>query len=265
MTCGIYRIVNNINGKCYIGQSTNIQERLKGHYRNYRNYRNCTENEYSKFYEAIYEYDLVNFLTEILEVCEPEELNEKEIYYVKLYDSFNNGYNMTLGGGFCGGENHPSAKLKEEQVLEIKFMLKHSDKSSAEIGNLFGVHQNTISSINTGRNWGHVGNYIYPIRDNTIVNTCKICNTQILPESTLCISCHNKTRPLDNIRGEYNCSAKLTEDQVMQIKYLLKNSEKPQSKIAREFGVNKSTIGLINKGKYWRWLEEDKYKYPIRE
>lgn len=54
-------------------------------------------------------------------------LNEREIYWIKFYDSFFNGYNMTLGGdGYSngGGENSPGAKITKAQSDLIKKKLK---------------------------------------------------------------------------------------------------------------------------------------------
>jgi hypothetical protein len=36
-----------------------------------------------------------------------EELKEMEFHYIKQYDSFNNGYNLTIGGEGCFGYKHP--------------------------------------------------------------------------------------------------------------------------------------------------------------
>ena len=43
------------------------------------------------------EYGLYNFSWELLEQCKPEELNEKEKFYISLYDSYNFGYNSNTG------------------------------------------------------------------------------------------------------------------------------------------------------------------------
>lgn len=43
-------------------------------------------------------YGLANFSIEVVELCDLSELNEKEIYWINKLNSFQNGYNMTLGG-----------------------------------------------------------------------------------------------------------------------------------------------------------------------
>lgn len=50
-------------------------------------------------------------------------------------------------------ENAPSAKLTNENVLKIKKMLIGKELTHKDISKIFGVHETTISSINTGKNW----------------------------------------------------------------------------------------------------------------
>lgn len=90
MICGIYKYTSPSN-KCYIGQSVNINQRINEH-KNFKKYKN------PKFYNAIRKYGWNNFKFEIVEQCKPEELNNREIYWISFYDSFNNGYNCTTGG-----------------------------------------------------------------------------------------------------------------------------------------------------------------------
>lgn len=97
--CGIYKITNQIDGKVYIGQSVNIQRRWKEHKINYKVSHDKQHNIY--LYNAIKKYGLENFNFEIIEQCSPEELDDREIYWIKYYESFNKekGYNLTRGGG----------------------------------------------------------------------------------------------------------------------------------------------------------------------
>ena len=50
-------------------------------------------------------------------------MNEREIYWIAQYDSFNNGYNMTLGGEACNGTNDKTVyqySLQGELIKEYK-------------------------------------------------------------------------------------------------------------------------------------------------
>lgn len=94
---GIYVITNKINGKQYVGQSTNIQKRWYDHRSKSMHPRK--KDEYRNLlYIDIRTYGLENFEIEILEECEKEELKEKEIFWIEKLNTFNNGYNNTPGG-----------------------------------------------------------------------------------------------------------------------------------------------------------------------
>jgi len=191
MTCGIYKIQNRINGDCYIGQSKNIEVRWETHKTIGRNYNLSYAN--ISLYKAFYNYGLTNFEFSILEECQLDQLDEKEIYWIKYYDSFNNGYNMTPGGQGL----KTIGKLSENQVLEIIELLKNSNYTQIEIGDMFGVNVNSISCINTGKYW-YQNNIEYPIRKpNYIYCKCKICGKRLnngrASKTNLCWECYKKT------------------------------------------------------------------------
>ena len=96
--CGIiYKFTNNINGHSYIGQTINPKSRYWDHV--------CRVKKNTGLDTAIAKYGAENFSYEVLYEtpllpCSQvkELLNEKEIYYINKYDTYNNGYNQTLGG-----------------------------------------------------------------------------------------------------------------------------------------------------------------------
>ncbi len=92
--CGIYKITNQINDMCYIGQSVNVSERFKQHAKCGLGIDAPVGN---KLYKAMQEFGLHNFSFELLEACPREQLNEKEKYYIGLYQSNEFGYNSTIG------------------------------------------------------------------------------------------------------------------------------------------------------------------------
>lgn len=94
MSCGIYKITNLINGHSYIGQSCNIEKRWERH-----RYYTSSSDKNKILYKAFQKYGIENFSFEIIEECLVTELNEREIYWIKYYDTYYNGYNATLGGG----------------------------------------------------------------------------------------------------------------------------------------------------------------------
>ena len=91
---GIYKITNIITGECYIGQATDIASRWSEHAKCGLGIDTPAGN---KLYKAMQEYGLQSFSWELLEKCDRAELNEKEKYYISLYDSVNYGYNILKG------------------------------------------------------------------------------------------------------------------------------------------------------------------------
>ena len=91
---GIYKITNQETKECYIGQSVDIAKRWKDHAK-------CgldiDRPQGNKLYQNMIEYGLWNFTFELLEECPREQLNEKEKFYISLYDSCNYGFNSTIG------------------------------------------------------------------------------------------------------------------------------------------------------------------------
>ena len=86
MSCGIYGFLHIPTGKWYIGQSIDIERREKEH-------RNSIENDWHQLLLK----EPHNFHFTILEECSPESLDAREAYYIKTYNSYENGFNSTRG------------------------------------------------------------------------------------------------------------------------------------------------------------------------
>ena len=104
----IYKITNQINGKVYVGLTTQgIGRRWSEHLYRF----NSCEREH-KLYQAMRKYGIENFdIESIQKVDDKNELPELEIKHIQENDSFNNGYNMTCGGDFVSDETRE--KLRE--------------------------------------------------------------------------------------------------------------------------------------------------------
>jgi group I intron endonuclease len=94
MKSGIYKITNP-QGKIYIGCTNNLEKRII-------NYQNGTITNQPLIFESWSKYGWGSHIFEILEYT--ENLIEREKYYIKLYNSYNNGLNANRGGG--GVETH---------------------------------------------------------------------------------------------------------------------------------------------------------------
>jgi group I intron endonuclease len=194
MSCGIYKITNLKNNHCYIGQSRNIEKRWNAH-------KNCTYNsevwDYP-LYKAFRKYGLENFSFKIIEKCSLENLNEREIYWIKYYQP---EYNQTIGGNF----NVIPQKLTYEQVQEIQQALindKEGKISHTELGKKYGVSgKDTIRDINVGRTWFNP-NYTYPLHQSVYTGThknyCIDCGKIISKNASRCNKCNSIFRVKEN-------------------------------------------------------------------
>lgn len=99
MTIGIYKIINNLNNKIYIGQSIHIEQRISEH-KSESLYGSPDRLAYnSVIHKAIRKYGWDNFSWEIIEECSIPQLDDKEKYWIAYFNSLvPNGYNILIGG-----------------------------------------------------------------------------------------------------------------------------------------------------------------------
>ena len=95
--CGIYCIENIDTHKKYIGQSKDIHRRWAMH--KWELNGNIHNNDYLQ--KAWNKYGQAHFLFKIVEECPIEKLDEREIYYIHHFKTYerDNGYNLRGGGG----------------------------------------------------------------------------------------------------------------------------------------------------------------------
>lgn len=109
----IYRFQNKVNGKCYIGQTDNLERRYKRHLAD-------SVDKQGKFYNAIRKYGWDNFEFSILFVSlSLEDLNDLEVELIDEYDSFNCGYNATVGGKGMRGFRHTETTLNKMRYHKL--------------------------------------------------------------------------------------------------------------------------------------------------
>jgi len=159
---GIYKFTNKITGESYIGQSRDIHKRYIQHKcRHEKRLRENAPVEDTYFHSMLNHYGFWNFDFEIIEECNIDELNEKEIYYIKAFNTlYPNGYNKDKGGN----NPHPMKFDSYDTVEEVIKLLQTSKMSNIEIGKIYGVSDQTISDINNGRIW-RKDEISYPIRN----------------------------------------------------------------------------------------------------
>ena len=133
----IYKITNNLNGKSYIGQTIqNVKERFYQHCA-----VKCSQAVLNMaIHKAINKYAKSNFTVLVIEEVESVYLNDRERYWIKYYNSYNNGYNSTKGG-------QDGIKLFKNLDVESIIREYKSGKSLRRIGNIFNVDKQTIKDL----------------------------------------------------------------------------------------------------------------------
>lgn len=140
---GIYKITNNIDGHCYIGQSINIERRFEEHV-NSNNTNKYLRDEMNK-------YGVNNFTFDIVETCDKDKLSDREKYWIQYFNStYPNGYNLTDGGN---GGNTFQYRTEEEMELTRK---RISEVTSGENNGFYGKHHSDstiefLRKINIGK------------------------------------------------------------------------------------------------------------------
>lgn len=141
---GVYKITNKINGKCYIGKSIDIKARFSDHKK-----PNNLKSHY-KIYKAFAKYGIENFSFEILSKCPKEYLGKLEMFFIKHFDSVNNGYNITQGGKGGFGPKHSDGQ--KEKWRQSRKGVRHSvrtDYSSTEKKIVRISEENIITYFNS--------------------------------------------------------------------------------------------------------------------
>jgi group I intron endonuclease len=150
----IYKFVNKINGKVYIGSTNNFERRCKRHL-------NDSKTLNRPLYKAIRKYGWDNFVKEIIYQSKDYQhcIKNMENSFIKEYNSYigfenSNGYNLTLGGeGFFGlkrtkqhkqniSKAHKGKKKTPEHIKKLNdaksktYVLKHPDGHIVTIQNM---------------------------------------------------------------------------------------------------------------------------------
>ena len=153
---GIYRWVNLVNGKSYVGSAVYLTKRLKQYY-SPGFLKKELNNGSSIIYRAMLKYGYSNFSLEILEYCDIKGAIEREQYYI---DNLNPQYNIAPKAGSwlgCFHNEETKARLSKAaigntnsirhkiQVLDLETGTKNTYVSISEAARALGICQSTIS------------------------------------------------------------------------------------------------------------------------
>lgn len=143
---GIYKITNP-KGRIYIGQSINIESRIKG----YSKGNNFVKQR--RLYNSIIKYGFSNHLFEVLEECNEDELNIRERFYQDLYDvTSKNGLNcrLTATTDLSGKMSLESIKKRSDTRKSKKIKITEEAREKMRIARLGRrIKGKTVIDINT--------------------------------------------------------------------------------------------------------------------
>lgn len=135
----IYSITNEINGKTYIGKTNDLVRRWKEHC------YGCGGTAILN--KAFKKYGLENFVFEIVAQIPFQStkelndvLNQLEVYYIELYNTFKDGYNATIGGEGTSYYHHSSETKRKISQSQIGKKLTEEHKEKCRIANLGRHH-----------------------------------------------------------------------------------------------------------------------------
>ena len=123
----IYKITNIQNNKVYIGQTIRpIEQRFHRHLSDALN--NILDTHFAR---AIRKYGKDSFIIEEIDTAQTQdELNQKEQYWIRYYNSVEEGYNETDAISKCGGNTYQSKTEEEMEVIKDKIrQTKLGDKN----------------------------------------------------------------------------------------------------------------------------------------
>jgi len=168
----IYKIVNKINNKIYIGQTRTYRKnknkyRIFGYIRRFKDHIseaiNNTKKKQCTYLNNAIRLDKDSFIVELLETCEINILDEREKYYINEYKSlFPDGYNLTSGGkttNYIKVESNET--LKDYKKRGRSFNYIHTDETKQKMKNsLLKMNHYLKSVASTTENKNRVSNII---------------------------------------------------------------------------------------------------------
>ena len=151
-------------------------------------------------------------------VASEEYCYEMEQSFIEYFEA---EYNSSEGGKYAPraiGSDHWNAKFSEEQVIEIRTLYNDGKYNQKQLGELYGCSNKVISKITGGERWAHIGG---PIAKN-------------------------------NLKFRAKNKAKLTEQDVVDIREIFSQGGIKIKDIAEIYNVDRHAISNLLNGRTWR-------------
>ena len=164
---GIYKILNTVNNKVYIGSSMSIFDRWKEHIRSLRK-----GNHHSRHLQNAWNlYGEKSFLFCIIENCDKDELLDREQFYIDAYNSADSRYgynicdnvkmpflskNILEMNSKLRGENRYQSLYSDNQIKELIEYLKTGEYSHIELSKMLNISYSVVTSVVKHNSWTHL-------------------------------------------------------------------------------------------------------------
>ena len=265
MTCGIYIITNEITGKSYIGQSIHIEKRIKQH--------KCKQDLKTSYIEnSIQKHGWNNFNWNILCECSPENLDIEEMKFIALYDTYNNGYNLTRGGDLKGIGNPMHNPECVKKCRESNKGFKHSHETKRAMSHninrtgFYHVFKEYDNKLVQGFTYRYESKTHKPVRSIDIKKLESkikklgwewlIINPELaektLEESAINVKKSNNSHP----NGYYRVSKCNDKNYIKGFYYRYTFSENGKVKYTQATRIKKLKEKVLAKGWEWRKLHD---------
>jgi len=241
MSCGVYILYYETDDfQYYIGKSTNIERRFRDHCRELKN----STHKNKALFEGFIKHGTPSL--SILEIvdCIDSLLYTREIFWIKEFDSFNNGMNETIGGeGVGSGEMHPASLYTNDEIINlVKYILKHSKDTLTKVSIALNIDLNTVRAVACGseHTWLH----------------------KEIPDEYIELLSLSGTR-VSGLKGELAYSSIYSNEKIIEIMhYLLEGYTAKEVSLQLNVGVQ-TIYGIFN-GRDHTWLKEtypEEYSY----
>ena len=167
---GIYALFWPVSNMVYIGQSQTINKRFREHLSSLKRKTHANPKmlqQYSKYGSP----ELV-----VLEVCNINELYDKEVYWTNEFDALNSGLNIVEPGPSGWGINSSQSKYSKTQVLKVFSLLTTTNLANIDISKKVNVSLRLVECVRGGYSHTWLRDE-YPDRYTLLLNKLKVKNT----------------------------------------------------------------------------------------
>lgn len=175
-TVSIYIIYYDDPIKCYIGQSIHTLTRFKKHAQML-----VAGKHHSYKLQDAYNVRQQLPTMEILEECDPSELNRLESFYITEFNSISNGYNILSGGRVPLGHSSSRSLYSAEELIDVFMLLANDSLTNKDISEITNHPISLVETLAYGKRHAWLSEAFPEIRkqiDNIISSRLRssLCN-----------------------------------------------------------------------------------------